>query len=170
MKYFNHIWPFFDCKENIVFRLLQNTITIYWFCASKIYVFIYCQIWPFWNFLQRISIFFIWQPWYKPQWGLWAYYNIDLMRIACNTRLSALSSSFPSYIEINVKLGKPIIHTVCFADLDQGFEMIIFQSFLATFLAVSFLEAAGAIAKRVTCLKNTVRSKLSKFGLHCFDF
>ncbi len=34
-----------------------------------------------------------------------------------------------------------------FISLDQGSEMIIFESILTTFIAASFLAAAGAVAK-----------------------
>jgi hypothetical protein len=37
--------------------------------------------------------------------------------------------------------------TVCFDDLDQGSEMILFESILTTFIVSVVFEAAGEVAK-----------------------
>jgi hypothetical protein len=59
--------------------------------------------------------------------------------------------------------------TVCFADLDQGSGMIIFESILTTFEA-SFL--LGQLQKMVRALKQTTISKfsLSKLVKHAVSF
>jgi hypothetical protein len=45
-------------------------------------------------------------------------------------------------------------YTVCFTDLDQGSEIIIFESILTTFIASVFLAAPGAVANIGLSLKS----------------
>jgi hypothetical protein len=47
------------------------------------------------------------------------------------------------------------IHTVCFTNLDQGSEMIIFESILTIFWHSSFLEATRVVAKICLRLKSS---------------
>ncbi len=52
--------------------------------------------------------------------------------------------SLKKTIENDLKL---FLEEISFIDLDQGSEMIIFESILTTFIASIILEAAGAVAK-----------------------
>ncbi len=55
-------------------------------------------------------------------------------------------SHFPAYFYCLITDLLDLFFTVCFTDLDQGIEMIIFESILINLIVSVVLKAAGAVA------------------------